>query len=292
VPEGSPVPEQLVADHPFLLEFEYQACPDFVLNNQRRRKAARSLCATLNVLLDSNISLGSHFTEQSWVLDFTDMENVTSRWQQLGYYAKGVGGDRDSYTPTDGIAPLPAIDHQTYYTKPRASREGLAIPDNLSNVLGLIRDLDPPARSSFERSATWYSMSARIWQGSRSAAYIALVTALEVLIPTSTERCACCGQPKHSLGRRFEKFLRDYVPGIHTKHPSEERLLRDVHYGIRSDLAHGSLLLESDARPEVFASSQQMAQSSLQRQLFHVVQVAIYNWLVSHSVAENPLPRS
>ena len=101
-------------------------------------------------------------------------------------------------------------------------------------------------------------------------------------LPETTEKCEACGQTRFKVTKKFGEFLDAHVPFI------REPLwawVRNVLYGVRSDLAHGNDVMHRDMAPLTVISVKLSREFSIERATRHVAATAIRNWLVSRSKA-------
>ncbi len=100
-------------------------------------------------------------------------------------------------------------------------------------------------------------------------------TCNQPLLENADDICASCGQPRYRVTKHFQDFLKKYFPYI-DQFPKEKKTL----YQVRSQLAHGMDLLQADLEPWKFLfDAKVQEQNNLQRNLYFIVGIAIYNWL-------------
>ncbi len=102
------------------------------------------------------------------------------------------------------------------------------MPDNLSETLDTYYALPPSTRQRFVRSCYWLQYANHAFLHSSSSAFMAVVTAAEVLFPPPpTERCTTCGQQQYRLRSAFARLL------DHSSRSSQvtasERIVRSRH---------------------------------------------------------------
>jgi hypothetical protein len=300
------------------LEVSYELCPTPMIDNPRRREKAVIYTRLLNLLSDQVISSGSRYAQFGWTLktehpsnrirpkfcgslisrvselihtkNKTDSSNMSTEWAQLGYVYSGLKGTMDDFSPVEGLSPMERVPSQTYYSStPARSLNPLTLPDNLEQSLDKAFALDKPTWRKFFMACSWYAQYRHTWEESHSSAFIALVTALECLaqekevcrncnqplLENDEDICPSCGQPRYRVTKHFQDFLKKYFPYI-DQFPKEKKTL----YQVRSQLAHGMDLLQADLEPWKFLfDAKVQEQDSLQRNLYFIVGVAIYNWL-------------
>lgn len=124
---------------------------------------------------------------------------------------------------------------------------GLRVPADLDETICLYEGLSSSNREKFDRAAFWFSTSSRMWDISMSAAFAALVSAIESLTATGNVHdftCPICGLPtNHRVPgptKLFRNFLATYAPSASL---AKER---DDMYDLRSNLVHGGHVVELD----------------------------------------------
>ena len=293
LPDDATKPNNIgLADYPFILEATYEPCPSPMIDNSRRKAKAVVYTRLLNLLSDQMISPGSRYTQFGWALKTEDPGTRVSEWSQLGYVYPGLKGAMDEFSSVEGLSPIERVPYQTYYTAPPArSLNPLTLPDSLEQSLDKAFSLSGATWRKFFMACSWYAQYRHTWEESHSSAFIALVTALECLaqekevcrtcsqpiLENEEDICPSCGQPRYRVTKHFQDFLKKYFPFI-DQFPKEKKIL----YQVRSQLAHGMDLLQADLEPWKFLfGAKEQEQNTLQRNLYYIVRIAVYNWLHS-----------
>lgn len=289
IPDDAPKPKHGLADYPFILEVLYKPCLTSMIDTSRRREKIVIYTRLLNLFSNQFISPGQRYTQFGWALKTDDPSSLTSEWVQMGYVYNGLKGNSDDFSPIEGINPIERVPYQKYYGEfPFRSLQALTLPDNLELSLNKAFALDKPAWRRFFMSSSWYAQYRHTWEESHSSAFIAMVTSLECLAQEKEVCPICkqplmeneddfckCGQPRYRVTKHFQEFLKRYFPSI-DQFPKEKKAL----YQVRSQLAHGMDLLQADLEPWKYTfGAQKDEQENLQRNLYFIVGVAIYNWL-------------
>ena len=162
---------------------------------------------------------------------------------------------------------------------------GLRVPSDLDQSICLYEELSGINREKFDRAAFWFSTSSRMRDISMSAAFAALVSAVESLTASSDLHqfsCPFCGgSTDHRVPgptKLFRNFLAAYAPGASL---ATDRV--DM-YDLRSDVVHGEHLVELDREipimgwtPPGFKERQQYSD------LWRLTRTALRNWLKSRA---------
>ena len=291
-PDDSPPAKYGIADEPFILEVPYKSCPNPTIETSRKREKVVLYTRLLNLLSDQFIFPGSRYTRFGWVLKTEDPANTTSEWTQLGFVYTGLKAPMDDFSSVEQINPIERVPYQTFYTVNRGRYlTPLKFPDSLEYSLDKAFALNETEWKKFFMACSWYAQYQHTWEESYSSAFIALVTALECLaqekeicktckqpiLEDGDENCPSCKQPSYRVTKHFQDFLKKYFPSI-DQFPNEKKTL----YHVRSQLAHGSDLLQADLKPWKFMLNKKIQeQAQLQRNLHYIVGIAIYNWLLS-----------
>jgi hypothetical protein len=154
----------------------------------------------------------------------------------------------------------------------------LSLPDNFEELLAAYFSLLSSQRDRFMRASHWYQFARRAWNFSSSAAFTALVSAVEALMPeTKADRhCDACNRP---LGagptKQFIDFVDRHVPG-----GGETATRRRQLYSLRSALSHGGKLLHADRFTWGGMTSSSLSEWDDQRALWRLVRLILTNWLI------------
>jgi hypothetical protein len=130
----------------------------------------------------------------------------------------------------------------------------IRIPNNIDQILSNYFLLEESKRQTILRSCYWIQHAKRIFHYSSSAAFMAIVTAVEVFFENIPEtKCVECGQRLvrgKSKSAQFAEFLDCYVPlDEFTDHMYGQKSFRErlKHlYNTRSVITHGDHLLSGD----------------------------------------------
>ncbi len=215
MPAHAPRPGRSAGNRePLLYEFSYESSPDVRIDELRRRRVILRTRTIVNVLLNSGLA---QFEEYSY---------------------DGLSASTDVFSPIDGIGRPPVIPDAEYPGRLGNSHgEELSLPSSLCVWLAAHEGLSADDRERFLRASYWFDHAGTARRSSYSAALIALVTAIECLMPRPEGR-VFCRECKHEKGdgptKRFMAFVTAHAQGG----SDMERYVRDL-YRTRSTLAHG-----------------------------------------------------
>ena len=230
-PDEAPSAPYEMAEHPFILEFPVKASDVWPITNYRRIREHRNLTFLLNVLLAGHTSFQPRRSQHIWAvihpITGTDPE---IRWVQQFYF--GPLGEVVIEEPSPvSSEPMEEIEPNEYFGKIGHDGKRLRVPTDLDDLICRYQQLSSANRSKFNRAMFWMCQSARVWTLSISASFAAVVSAVEAL----TDR-----QFIPSATWRFHDFFETYAPGRSLKRRREKM------YALRSDIFHGSYLMELD----------------------------------------------
>lgn len=278
LPDESPRPQFLMAEHPGLIEFSYRNSSNKWIEIFRRAVRERELMLFLCAILGPPVTSHSKYAKHEWVYVMTD-GNLTSEYLQIGYSPGDLWKTKDDsgFAVNDTWQTVERISSQAYYAKHGAAlKRSFVVPDNFEQSYERFSSLPKDDRGRFLRSAHWYKTSSEVYYASRSLAYAVLVFAMEALMPHAQEgdKCETCGIPKRdSISQRFQAFLDTYCKGV-----PDDKITEFA--SMRSKFVHGGSLMLSDAEATGFRFS---AQINAEREQFdllhHVCQIALVNWL-------------
>jgi hypothetical protein len=255
-----------LAEHPFILEFPVKASGHFQITNYRRMRMHRQLTFLLNVLLPERVTIQPRRPRHMWVV--VHEEGVPfqgAKWAQEFYFANFGKIIQDNLSPPTGEM-IEVVDPDTYYASVGHDGRSLQVPADLDESICTYTSLSKANRDKFGIAGFWLDMSARQWTVSFSASFASLVIAIEAL-----------GDRTKGAAARFRDFIEQYAPGASL----ETR--RKAMYALRSDILHGSGLMEMDQDAHFGWAPPGQKEEDLLRELWALARIAIRNWL------KNPL---
>jgi len=273
----------IMGGHPFLLEFRFPSSPNPMIRMTRRMVRQRELELLLAGLLEYSIR-GLGPVRFHWVLQPHDRpDQWSSVCLQEGYTWPGASFEADDFTRAETLPRVTEVDFSTYYRQFGISfNQVFEVPKDLALLLDRFFALPKGDRDRFLRSCFWLRHSHAVHHYSRSAAFTALISAVEALFPDK-ESSAVCEYCKHPLGpgptQRFADFVERYAPGGGLSERERKKF-----YWMRSALSHGGSLLHSD-RPEVsFAlTPDQIGEWQNATTTSKLVRIVLVNWLSDYS---------
>ena len=119
-------------------------------------------------------------------------------------------------------------------------------------------------RDKFGIAAFWMETAARQWTISFSASFASLAIAVESL-----------GERTSRPTDRFRDFIEQYAPG------ASQYGRRTEMYALRSDILHGSRLMEMDRDSGFGWAPPEQSEKDLMNELWALTSSAVRNWLKS-----------
>lgn len=264
LPAGAPMPDQLSAEWPFLIEFTYLGSENRILDARRHDVASSKLVSLLNALSVNHISPISTNGDKTWVV----AGGGRTAYLNKGYFFP-IPNTR-GFLDISGYRPIQRWPRDTYYQGVVNSNRGFSWADDVTEMLDLYTAMSEQDRDRFDLAAHWYGRYPELRQVSGSAGLVSLVTALEALAPkASAPPCVNCGHIA-SVMRGFKLLLDGVVPGH-----SEEK---DHFYKLRSRIAHGSDLMLGELSGWG-GGNQAAIQQFAGYRLEDIVRLALHNWL-------------
>ena len=268
------------ADHPFILEFPLMVSSVDALTNYRRSRKHRDLTLLLNVLLIGGAKSMEFRHPSSWAHEATDLSQK-SKWVTQGFSAP-LGALLTDQLSVPAAPKLEELAPEEYDAM-LGNDEGLRVPSNLDQSICSYEALSPANREHFDRAAFWFGTASGMRHVSVSASFAAFVSAIESLTARSTHhnfKCPVCGRPGthvvHGRTKLFKNFLATYAPDASLAKD------RDRMYTLRSDILHGSDLLEIDQIVPIQGwTPTGFKEDELYNGMWRVTRTALRNWLKS-----------
>ncbi len=286
-PASAPQPNFQDAEHAFLLEYSFPKSSNSEINSYRSACRERETILLLNSLLKHGLHLRDSYSRHAWVL--SDELNEKSKYMQLGYFTGVENHDRklNDFSSVNNYTAFDLVNSQDYYTISSDIFDPFVLPDFFTKSIIAFENLDYSSKGKFLRASYWTQVASKSYPISRSAAFCALVSSIEVFMPTSHLppesvyatfkkgflQLLSKYQTPAGPTKEFRDFVEKYAPGI--PESSRKKL-----YDIRSKITHGGALLPEDENNSFFQNHLQLSDSRNDWELLYgVVQVAQINWL-------------
>jgi hypothetical protein len=263
-PKTAPAAPVEMAEHPFILEFPLVAGDNFQITNFRRRREHRQLTLILNVLLAGRTTYPARHCRHLWALDGGE----SAKWVQESYFADFGAIVRDDLSPPSSDA-LEEVAPDAYYATVGHDGKGLRVPADLDDAICCYLSLwrGRMTREKLRIATFWMDMAARQWTISQSASFASLAIAVEAL-----------GERTSKPTDRFRDFIERYAPGSKLE-------TRTNMYALRSDILHGSGLMERDKDAAFGWAPPERVEGDLLDELWSLTRTAMRNWIKSATPA-------
>jgi hypothetical protein len=251
-----------MAEHPFILEYPVTVSDNWQITNFRRRREHRRLTLLLNVLLAGSTTIQPSRPKHLWAIvpeEGFGSENV--KWVQEFYFANFGEIVQDELSPP-AAETLEDVDSEKYYADVGHDGRGLRVPADLDDSICCYMGLSTANRDKFLGAGFWMDMASRQWTISFSASLASLAIAVESL-----------GERASRPTARFRNFIERYAPGASL----EKR--RTEMYALRSDILHGSGLMEMDQDAHFGWAPPEHNEEELLRELWGLTRIAMRNCL-------------
>lgn len=266
-PEDAPRAPVEIAEHPFILEYPVKVSDLWPITNFRQMREHRQLTFLLNVLLAGGTTIQPRRAKHLWAI--VQEEGVASRevkWVQEFYFAKIGKVVRDKLSPP-AAETLEEVEAERYYATVGHDGRGLRVPADLDDSICCYMRLSNANRDKFSRAGFWMDMASRQWTVSFSASFASLAIAVEAL-----------GERDLRPTDRFRNFIEEYAPGASLANRRKEM------YALRSDILHGSGLMEMDQDADFGWAPPEQNEKDLVDELWGLTRIAMRNWI------KNPPP--
>ena len=264
VPPEDPRPEGAVPDHPCVLEVSFKNSPNSIIRNLRGGDKITELGLLLHTLLEGAIKLKPGTISFHWVL----LPKECSKEKQFAYCqdwykVSDMPVKTSEFTSNENWKPMELVDPTKYYSDSNIIElRSLRVPSDLGTSIIKFYELVEKTRTVFLRACHWSHLSTQIAELSKSASFVAKVSAIETLLPKQTVKgvCSSCKQEiKDGSTKTFRDFVETFAHDSGVSPEAKKEL-----YRVRSKLVHGHDVLSADfflqhwgLHPGIWTSMQQ-----------------------------------
>jgi hypothetical protein len=295
-PPEAPRPEELWAQHPFIVDFVFRGSPDWSIERIRYGRRAADLMLVLNLLLTSQITAPAVRSRKHWVWA-PHGSTPPVVWAGEGYMIPNFQYLVDHLPDIEG-ATLDMLPAATYYDRKKGRSNTLNLPAELPTLLDAFHALTDDDRDRFLRACYWHHTASAAWDISQSLHLTCLINSIESLSSVGPQRSApegpralfkafmqrfapirsAAGSDAPGPSALFRSVMRRFAPG-----PPSGRVIDKI-YEARSNITHGERLLSLDQGPGSWALNQL---STGDREIGDAASIlchaALVNWLWSHT---------
>jgi hypothetical protein len=202
-------------------------------------------------------------------------------WANEGYNL-GVEGfvlRSPEFSSVEALSPMTVVPDANYFARFTLTLgDPLQVPECLPHVARRFEELDVARRDQFLRACYWLDRARVTWDISSSLSYLAIINAVESLVPAGgpPRPCPTCGKDRgQGPTARFQRFVTEY-----TGSPERRREL----YELRSALAHGGRLLRVDV-PRAWGDLEirQREEIDTYGKAAQSARISLLNWLLGPS---------
>ena len=178
------------ADHPFVFEFPLRQSSDGFITNQRRTRKTLEWTGFLNAVLQTRIKAIGPRADYHWVLNLSANRAPTQAdviWGPEFYTIDGSKAQDEEFSAC-GEPHIARIPHEEYYATAVYRWGEFVVPDNFDDMINAFTHLNSEDRFRFLRACQWVYVAYAHWVTHASSFYIALVAAIESLLPAAPLR--------------------------------------------------------------------------------------------------------
>lgn len=193
---------------------------------------------------------------------------------------RGGYGVVPRFTDIASLLNIDLVDTSDYYNGVvQGGSESIVLPNSFPQLALKFRALDKSKTTQFLRAAYWAAHMNAVWGMSRSAAYVAAVSAIEALMPAGLQSdtvCESCGTPQRpGITQRFAEFVDEMVRDAV---PRKQRL---QFYSRRSRMVHGQRISRMDEIDFDDNDPTRFGEDGEHRWLASLTRIVLNNWLAS-----------
>jgi hypothetical protein len=281
VPPEAPRPKYpLLGGNQLFLEFAVQTSSNFMISNHRQERFGRQLELLLASLTKYGLKSIGIESRRHWSLDVSSNGNAVlpTKFLKEEYGWNGQIMEVDKFS--DGYPVLEKIDTTQYYSIRRSPEQELDLPSDIHDQLDRFYALKRSEQGKLLRASYWFQHADRVFHLSKSASFVALVSAVEALLPPPKggKQCPEC---KQMLGTGLTKQFADFVDALSPGIPEPER---KRFYRLRSALSHGGKLLLDDEGIFWGFTPEQLGEGCDFGAMWQIVQTVLHSWLRTQKV--------
>lgn len=247
----------IAASHPLTLEYSFPKSSNPFINGFRSDKKYNELALLLNSLLRHGTELIPNSQSKKWVR-ISSPNEIDCKYLWIGYQPSEIDNrkkDALGFTSVEEYESFVNLEYNKYYSTYGYSSDDYNqfLPSNFASTIEHYFTLNQGQREKFLNSSYWVQVASEIFSSSMSTAFSALVTSIEVFLPSPKDRCkecnkpvsdeicSTCKQPSAGPTKYFREFIEAYSPGI------EEKYRKEL-YDLRSSILHGGKLMSADKK--------------------------------------------
>lgn len=299
LPDDAPKPEQLIAFHPFVIEYSFKEIDvsemkeahlvgmhpssdtpnDHMLQAEHHWSKQDEILSILSVI--TSVLITKEKPEHRWFLNANDKQ-LTGKFAQTGYYWDGFDKLGEWFSTPD-LQGIGVVDANAYYNQYAQMGKHLDLSNVTNPFLETYFELDDDTKKVFLSACALFSKSLESWAISHSLTYIGIVSSLEALIEfdnqgKSASRCKKCGQPMYKVRKKFLDFMATYG-----SNDEGYKKFADQLYARRSGIGHQGKLLAGDVVGQVIPPYEEMTDSHELSKLSRAARICLVNWLLKRN---------
>lgn len=275
---NAPQPLGWLAPHPFRLEFSLRTSSNPIVNVYRRQRRVDRIVNRLGALCNARVWSEPRRPNMHWVLVKGNPDTVQCCQPYFSVPQDEV--DTEDWTVVRDIEPMDNLSPCEYYkSRLHHVAECLRLPTTANQFFEAVGNLDKADSLRFGKACYWINHAEAVTNLSDSAAFIALVTTIESLLPdTQPIPCEKCGR---NVGpgptQKFQAFLDDFLSDGVRLHSSKRQL-----YALRSSVTHGGRVFSFDLDAFHMMHPDKFHQWKDLDDMKCVAHGVLHNWVLHH----------
>jgi len=271
--------EHLDIEHHFIVEFPLTQSISPIIQLHRLERAARRNALLLNVFLEGTVSRSSPGQQQHWIHEEGADLSSSYKYLREGYRFPGFFDIGPGFADTANIPQMETMEYYEYFSNPRQELNApMRVPVLLATFLDRFGSLARSDQERFMRSAHWFHHTSNVWQDSKSAAYLAIISSIETLRPAvpPSEKCEKCGSP---LRKGVTKQFVECLDGKASASKEDVSVMKEL-YRLRSALTHGGDLFHADTQAHLDMNPKSTAEAQSYYVAMSLARRALLGWLM------------
>ncbi|MFE4029317.1 hypothetical protein ACFX4N_24505 [Priestia sp. YIM B13551] len=243
--------EHFMYFHPFRVQFKFYNSPNTSVRMSRCIKKGNEIELLLSLFLNTPIS--------------------NQYLKKVNFYISDV--ETDWETSPEGLEPMVKFTSKDYYSTEEYPHHSVQLPEMFNSMFNRFYLLDSKLQERFLRAAYWFKHAGEVTNISRSASFLAFISAIETMA-SDKSKLTECKECKNKAGatQQVRKFLEDNLQG------EPQKIIKKM-YNLRSNLTHGSMILQEDSgtfMPMTPSSNEEFYDYNLTKKL---TRTSLINWL-------------
>ena len=217
--------------------------------------------------------------------EVASMNESTCNWIiAVGYTYPEYVQDRiiHSLNVLEGNGLISSDSNPSYFTDNpiQEEKEEVSLPKKVTDALDTFFSLDEEKRDSVYSAIVLVSDGIRLGLSHQSLGFVSFISSIETMIDLEYKgvkvgHCKLCGQPQHSVSKKFLDYLSRYV----SKTDNSKRKFRRL-YSLRSKIAHSGKLFVSDKEFSLLNKDEMNSEWFTYMEAQQLARLSLFRWLL------------